>query len=373
MSRPKSLTLAAESKLRSRIGTVFGRRRQSVHGGFGQLSPGKNSGPFNRASTSHGRSSSPQTSSSNLAAGNKLDALTESPNTPGLPKAMSLDQAAHTNGTNGESAVDNEAAPAGAGNHFLNGATAEEIFDAPPPPGPPPSHLNQEGEAAKDKDGFTIPPAANDPISQAQREAPGEAGEDQDQLFKLNIQNSPIAEEDPDASQAAMSNVANTLSTMSMPARRTGTVRGRRDVRNTIYVPSNATLPSPEPSGGSLTVAEPTQNLPPSPALHAASSSMSSRPSAINTLASEASVTGTSDTQSIKSANSLGSLLHGKHPDLTAPGLNSSVIETVSATFEAGVLKSVRINGEIAFAYNGDGTVSEGTSRQASPLDRARC
>lgn len=365
LSLSNLLTASVESKLRSRIGTVFGRRRQSVHGGFGQLSPGKNAGPFNRASTSHGRMSSPQASLSNLAASNKLDALTESPDTPGLPKPIEPEQIAHTNGTNGEGAADADVdaapAPAGTNANFLNGATAEEIFDAPPPPGPPPSHLNEEGEPAKDKDGYTIRPAANDPISQAQREAANEAGENQDQLFKLNIQNSPIAEEDPDASQAAMSNVANTLSTMPMPTRRSGTIRGRRDVRNTIYVPSNAALPSPE-APGSLSVAEPTQQLPPSPALQGASSSMSSRPSVIHTLASEASVTGTSDTQSIKSAASLGSLLHGKHPDLTAPGLNASVIETVSATFDGGALKSVKVNGEIAFAYNGDGTIFEGKS-----------
>lgn len=270
---------------------------------------------------------------------------------------MEPEQAAHTNGTNGTASGD--AGSSGLSANLLNGATAEDIFDAPPPPGPPPSHLNREGEPAKDKDGFTIPPAANDPISQAQREAANEAGEDHDQLFKLNIQNSPIAEEDPDASKAAMSNVANTLSTMSMPTRRSGTIRGRRDVRNTMYMPSNVQLSSSDASG-SLSIAEVTQNLPPSPALHGGSSSMSSRPSAIHTLASEASGTATSDTQSIRSATSLGSLLHGKHPDLTAPGLNSSVVETVSATFEEGVLKSVKISGEIAFAYNGDGTMSEG-------------
>lgn len=353
------LTCRLESKLRSRIGTVFGRRRQSVHGGFGQLSPGKNSGPFNRATSSHGRLASPQASLSNLAGASRLDALAETPDTPGLPKPMEPEQVAHTNGTNGDGAADD--APASATDNILNGATAEEIFDAPPPPGPPPSHLNEEGEPNKDQDGFTIPPAANDPISQAQREAASEAGEDQEQLFRLNIQNSPIAEEDPDASQAAMSNVANTLSTMSMPTRRAGTVRGRRDVRNTVYMPANVALPSPD-APGSLTVTEPTQQLPPSPALLGTNSSMSSRPSAIHTLASEASVTGTSDTQSIKSATSLGSLLHGKHPDLTAPGLNSSVVETVSAMFEEEVLKSVKINGEIAFAYNGDGAVSESKS-----------
>ncbi|KAF3766979.1 hypothetical protein M406DRAFT_106400 [Cryphonectria parasitica EP155] len=346
-----------ESKLRSRIGTVFGRRRQSVHGGFGQLSPGKNNGPFNRASSSHGRLS-PNASSSNLAgsSANRLDSLAEAPDTPGLPKPLEPEPAAATtNGTHGANATISTGTPATPATEILNGATAEEIFDAPP--GPPPSHLNKEGVPTKDQDGFTIPPAANDPISQAQREAAGEMGEEHDQLFKLNIQNSPIAEEDPDESKAAIANVASSLGVM--PSRRTGTVRGRRDVRNTIYMPTNTQLPSVDASGSLSVVAEPTQNLPPSPALHGASSSMSSKPSAIHTLASEASGTATSDTQSIRSAGSLGSFLHGKHPDLTAPGLNSSIVETVSATFEEGVLKSVKINGEIAFAYNGDGTISE--------------
>lgn len=354
------LTDYVESKLRSRIGTMLGRRRQSVHGGFGQLSPGKDAGPFgNRATSAHGRLSR-EGSSSNLAisaSGNRLDALSEAPDTPGLPPPLEA-QPATTNGSHGGSTGEpGLGAPAQIN---LNGATPEEIFDAPPPPGPPPSHLNQEGEPTKDQEGFTIPPEANDPISQAQREAATEAGEDHEQMFKLNIQNSPIAEEDPDESKAAISNVANTLSTMSMPARRAGTVRGRRDVRNTIYMPASTPATTSD-LGGSLSVAEPTQNLPPSPALHAAGSSMSSRPSAIQTLASEASGTATSDTQSIRSATSLGSLLHGKHPELTAPGLSSSIVETVSATLEEGVLKSVKINGEIAFAYNGDGTISDGT------------
>lgn len=342
-----------ESKLRSRIGTVFGRRRQSVHGGFGQLSPGKERGPFQRASSSHGRLS-PQASSSNLAASTgRLDALEESPDTPGLPKT---EPAAPTNGTNGTNGI---GSGTGANLNFLNGATAEDIFDAAPPPGPPPSHLNKEGEPAKDQDGFTIPPEANDPISQAQKEAATEAGDDHDQPFKLSIQNSPIAEEDPDASKAALANVANSLSTLGAPSRRTGTVRGRRDVRNTIYMPLSVPNPAADTSA-SLSVAEPTQHLPPSPALPGAGSSMSSRPSAIQTLASEASVTGTSDTNSIRSGTSLGSLLHGKHPELNAPGLNCSIVETVSASFEEGQLKSVKINGEIAFAYNGDGNVIEG-------------
>lgn len=331
---------------------MLGRRRQSVHGGFGQLSPTpKNAGPFTRGlSSSHGRISlSPRTSSTNLAgSSNKLNALAEDPDSPSLPGEH---RDAPTNGTNGDSSAD-IAGPRGSSN-VLNGATAEEIFDAPPPSGPPPSHVNQStAEPLKDQDGFTIPPVANDPISQAQKEAEGET--EQEQMFRLNIQNSPIAEEDPDESKAAMSNVANTLSSMQMPSRRAGTVRGRRDVRNTIYIPAPSTMPLPS-EGSSLTVAEPTQAMPPSPALHGTSSSVSSsKPSAVQALASEASGTGTSDTQSVRSATSLGGMAHGKHPDLTGPGLNSSIVETVSASFEDSVLKSVKISGEIAFAYNGE-------------------
>lgn len=269
---------------------------------------------------------------------------------------------ATTNGTNGT-----ESGTGAHANLFNGAATAEEIFDAPPPPGPPPSHLSKQIEPAKDQDGFTIPPTANDPISQAQREAANESGEDHDQPFKLSIQKRPIAEEDPDASKAALANVASSLSTLGAPARRSGTVRGRRDVRNTVYMPLTVPTPATEPSG-SLGVAEQTQNLPPSPALPGAGSSMSSRPSAVQTLASEASVTGTSDTNSIRSATSLGGVMHGRHPELTAPGLNASIIETVSASFEEGGLKSVKINGEIAFAFNGEGMISE--SKPAQPTQR---
>jgi hypothetical protein len=61
------------------------------------------------------------------------------------------------------------------------------------------------------------------------------------------------------------------------------------------------------------------------------------------------------DSQSIRSSHSLSSLSQSaiKHPELHQPGLNASIIETVSATFGGGeVVKSVVI-GEVALAYNG--------------------
>lgn len=325
----------SENKLRSRIGTMLGRRRQSIHGGFGQLSPAK--GPFGRnIKSSHGPS--PRASSSNLGdSTNRLGSLVEDPDTPETPSRLSeaKEKPDHdgTNGIGRDGSTD-VAPPATATSMTsqVNGtsSTAIDIADVPPPPGPPPSQKEPE----KDAEGFSVPPASNDPISQAQREA---AAQEAEQLFRLNIQKEPVAEEDPEEKKAALSNVAHSLSAMGMPARRAGTIRGRRDVRNTIYVPAPV-------SEGSA--AEHPTPFPPS--LHG----LSSKPAGVATLASEASVAGTSDTQSIRSGNSLSSIVHVKHPEMHEPGLNSSVMETVSATFEDGEVKTVKVNGEIAFSYN---------------------
>ncbi|KAI0161099.1 Muniscin C-terminal mu homology domain-containing protein [Hypoxylon sp. FL1284] len=325
-----------ENKLRSRIGTMLGRRRQSIHGGFGQLSPAK--GPFGRNIKSSS-GISPRASSSNLGdSSNRLGSLVEDPDTTEEPSRTSeaKEKTSH-DGTNGVSRAGSaDAAPqtttsTSSATPQVNGSSAAtDIADVPPPPGPPPSQREPE----KDSEGFTVPPTSNDPISQAQREA---AAQEAEQLFRLNIQQEPVAEEDPEAKKAALSNVASSLSAMGAPARRAGTVRGRRDVRSTIYVPAPV-------SEGSATGAfnNPTPSMP----------AMSSRPGGVAALASEASVAGTSDTQSIRSGNSLNSIVHVKHPDMHEPGLNSSIMETVSATFEAGELKTVNVNGEIAFSYN---------------------
>ena len=317
-----------ENKLRSRIGTMLGRRRQSVHGGFGQLSPAK--GPFRTTRSSHG--ASPRASSTNLhEAHHKLSSLAEGPDSPGIIPEYSgpNGKASHvgTNGTGNESLMDaperNEPA------HVNGTSAATDVSDVPPPPGPPPSQ--QQAEPGKDAEGFNIPAPALDPISAAQKEATGDESEP---AFKLSIQQEPIAEEDPEEREAALSKFTNSLSAMGMPARRSSTIRGRRDVRNTIYVPA----PVSEGSASSS----------PFPPISSGPSSTVKPP----VLASESSVAGTSDTHSIRSSNSLGSVVHHKHPDMHEPGLNSSVMETISATFAAGEIKTVKVNGEIAFAYN---------------------
>ncbi|KAL1843057.1 hypothetical protein VTJ49DRAFT_3192 [Mycothermus thermophilus] len=335
-----------ESKLRSRIGTMLGRRRQSV-AGFGHLGGSqKNLGSFSRnIGSSHSQTLSPRASSHNLSdSPNRLTSLAETPTTTQNRDSTADNEQPKKSheGTNGVSAGDTQPRKPS----LING-TAEDIFDVPPPPGPPPSQQQQSQEApGKDSEGYSIPPAMNDPISLAQREA-ALSSEEPDQLFKLSIKNEPIPEEDQDAKQAALSNVANALTSMGVPARRTGTVRGRRDVRNTVYMP---TLPTHD-----VTAENPFP--PPSPSLPTSATTPKMTPSA--TLVSETSHM--SDTQSIRSGTSFGGTssfshaVRSKHPDMHGssygPGLHSSIIETVSAVFQDGQPTSVRVTGEVALSY----------------------
>ncbi|KAK4150514.1 Muniscin C-terminal mu homology domain-containing protein [Chaetomidium leptoderma] len=337
-----------ESKLRSRIGTMLGRRRQSIHGGFGQIgSPPKSLGSFSRGLSSRdSQTLSPRASSHNLTEShNRLPSVVESPTAEhGRSSTAENEQAKNSHeGTNGVTPGESsQGAQPGKSSSLLNG-TAEDIFDAPAAPTTSRPQQSKE-DPSKDADGFTIPPAMDDPISQAQRDAAAEEG---DHLFKLNIQNEPIAEEDQDAKQAALSSVANAL-TMGMPSRKTGTTRGRREVRNTVYMPS---LPTHEVSSENP--------FPPSPSW-LTSATMPKPPSA--TFMSETSHA--SDTQSIRSGTSFGGtssfsgITRLKHPDMQGPaygpGLHSSIIETVSATFQDGEPNSVKVTGEIALSHVAD-------------------
>ncbi|EQL03824.1 fes/CIP4 domain-containing protein [Ophiocordyceps sinensis CO18] len=227
---------------------------------------------------------------------------------------------------------------------LLHGATnssaLSDISDVAPPPGPPPAQ-QAEGTSppSKDEEGFTIRAPMNDPITEAQREA---AGDEADQLFKLSIQTTPVDEEDPQAKEAALSSVVKTLK-LGPATRRSSTIRGRRDVRNTVYLP---------PPSSSMREGQSDGAMPSIAGSPPASSASFPRPTPVAALASEASMAGTSDTQSVRSGNSLGSLAHAKHPDMTGPGLNCSIVETVSAVFDDGVIKSASITGEIAFVNN---------------------
>ena len=305
------------------------------------MSPQKSSG-FGRIGSSHGRGVSPRASASNLQ-DSRLTSLAEAPDLPSPAEQPDRETNQAHSGTNGVTLVDDGPVPSTAATG-LNGTREQlDTSDVQPPPGPPPAQTASlaTNEPGKDAEGFSVPAPMNDPISEAQKEAAAN-GEDADQVFKLNIQNQPVAEEDPQAKEAAMSSVFNTLK-MGPATRRSGTIRGRRDVRNTIYVPAPATVEGPResPTGPAESPAQVTSAL--------------ARPSALSNLASETSMAAAaSDTQSVRSGTSLGSLAHTKHPELSAPGLNASIIETVSAVFTDGVATTASIAGEIAFAYNRD-------------------
>ncbi|ODA81057.1 hypothetical protein RJ55_04019 [Drechmeria coniospora] len=323
-----------ESKLR-RLGTMLGgRKRQSVQ--FGHMSsPQKGGGTtFGRLGSSHGRVVSPRASSTNLHQDSAhLTSLAESPDQP-RPDGVPVHGSNSFEATNGISGNGKVADRSVAGTAVVNGTHRLDVADSAPQQG--------EASAARDAAGFTVRAPMNDPITNAQREA---AAEEADQLFKLNIKNEPVEDEDPQAKQAALSNVANTLK-MGPATQRSGTIRGRRDVRNTIYVPAPTAATSTLSESQSDGAGPSTTGSPPM------STSSFSRPPAVMALASEASVAGTSDSQSVRSGNSLGSLAHANHPDMTSPGLNCSIIETVSATFDKGEIKTVSIAGEIAFVNN---------------------
>lgn len=317
-----------------RIGTVIGRRRQSVHGGFARApSPSKSFGAaFGRVSNSRegGKSSpSPQASSNNLreAAGlnNRLSALAE---TPGSPETARAQTSQGLGGTNGD--INSDLAHSNGANGIYS-REISELSDVQPPPGPPPSHVQQP---QTDSEGYSVAPPMLDPISQAQQDAA--FGDSEQPQFKLDIKNEPIREEDADAA-AALSNVTNTLrsSNLITPNRKAGTVRGRRDVRNTMYVPPGGVSHDFTINPDHTTPASPSFVSPP-------------RTAALQTESSHA-----SDSQSIRSAHSLttGPAVI-KHPEMHSPGLNASIVETVSCHFESDQVKTAAAVGEVALVYN---------------------
>ncbi|KAI9778752.1 MAG: hypothetical protein M1816_003914 [Peltula sp. TS41687] len=183
------------------------------------------------------------------------------------------------------------------------------------------------------------PAPLNDPISQAQHEASSESAQN---VLKLDIRNAPIQEEEDDA-QTAMANVANTLRAQAAQSRRPGTQRGRRDVRNTIFVPS--------PQAPDLGLSDSPNLLPPSK--HGKPPALPSEDHA------------GSDTQSVRSSQSLNTssaLSVIKHSEMLGEGLNSSVVEIVSAWLDHGRVTKATVTGEMALSYNPIDTTKASTS-----------
>jgi F-BAR domain only protein len=133
-------------------------------------------------------------------------------------------------------------------------------------------------------------------------------------------------------------------------------MRGRRDVRNTIFVPNpEPPLPDNEPSTISESTLSAASGI---SAPGATSTGAAVAPYADQSTASPIKAPATiqeertlSDTTSIHSAQSLGTMVH--HPEMHEPGLNASVIETVSTWFSDGTVSKSFVIGEVALAYNG--------------------
>ncbi|KAJ5940863.1 hypothetical protein N7516_001031 [Penicillium verrucosum] len=194
------------------------------------------------------------------------------------------------------------------------------------------NHVNQP---QVDSEGFTQRPATIDEITRAQNEA---AGLDESGL-NLTIRDQPIFEDESQAKQA-MDDMANTLR-MRAPQtgmrRNAGTIRGRRDVRNTVFVasPGNELPPS---SAGS-------ESQPPtSPIRHITSPSI-----APSTATDDHTL---SDTTSVRSGHATPGPGASVHPDLYESGLNASVIETINAWFSEGNVTKSFVVGELALANN---------------------
>lgn len=244
------------------------------------------------------------------------------------------------------------------------------------PPGPPPprkhgSHhepnLSTQPPAPQrqDSEGFAIPAAYNDPIAQAQAEA-AEAN-DNVPAFKLNIKPEAIQEED-DQAQAALSTVANALrsSNVLAPQRSVGTVRGRREIRNTMYIPAGehpvleaATRSAEAPATMQNNVAQsPTMSI-----STPSSSNRDNRAAALASLQGQSSNHGTptdrvkSSGDSVRSgtSSSTAAAFRGAiaHSEMKEPGLNSSIIEKVSVSFVSSkIAHKWKVDGEIAMQYN---------------------
>ncbi|KAI1947109.1 Suppressor of Profilin deletion [Ophidiomyces ophidiicola] len=314
-----------------RLGTVMSRRRSIVQTNSGNASPERKFRspftPFRRAESSH--------------------SFHQVDNQPGTPNGLepfpsrdgsSLhrpDSSATTNGSQVGPNIDSR----------LNGATIpEENIGEETSTTVIASHEGRplSPKAPIDADGFSTKPDTIDEISRAQQEAASE-----DPGLNLTIRDQPIQEDEGEAKQA-MNDMASTLRLQAKQSglgRGPGTLRGRRDVRNTIFVPtsiipegeSNVGTPSKGITDGALS---PTTSPSQDPQSAAPSGPSHDDPTI-------------SDVTSIHSSHTLHSLSGIiQHPELTAPGLNASIVDKVNITLAGGAVTKSFVVGELALAYN---------------------
>ncbi|KAF2012266.1 hypothetical protein BU24DRAFT_426122 [Aaosphaeria arxii CBS 175.79] len=345
-----------------RFGTVLGRRKSSHPYGRAS-SPERKSSSNNLSSAFSGFGKgkakdrdAPGSSMSNDRPGSPSRRLSLTPrpsDASSSPRQTRQSASERTNGATSPEPLQEITTGASS----VNGTAQETIPELNEPLSPPPA-ADVKPEPEKDAEGFSVPPSAIDAITEAEREAglvPGESAPAPQ--FKLDIRNAPIQEEDGDA-DAAVATLANTLRAQAAPtARRSNTLRGRRDVRNTIFVPNPATpeltsigessIPPLPSTGGSAPGSSgfPATTLPPQP------SSPAFKLPHRTLLADDHAA---SDTQSVRSGRSLSSSASTtiRHPDLHEPGLNASLVETVSAWFEQGKVTKAMVIGQVALAFN---------------------
>ncbi|KAJ6256287.1 hypothetical protein Dda_8784 [Drechslerella dactyloides] len=248
---------------------------------------------------------------------------------------------------------------------------------------PTPTASSSNNQITKDSEGYSVPPPQKSLVDEIP-DIEGHTELEQAPTFKVEIRNDVIPEEEAEAADA-MTKVATTLRAQQTVSKRN---RGRRDVRNTIYTgvsdapppEVNGTSKSPQTtdtSSPSQPASEVSPSVPQSASSFGPTTSETSTPLTIttnspaqtalthplaspftplkmvrqSTLASDAG----SDTQSITSglsATSQSGQAVIKHPSLHEPGLSASLIEHVSASFDAGQASKVAVIGEIALAYN---------------------
>ncbi|ETN43550.1 uncharacterized protein HMPREF1541_02709 [Cyphellophora europaea CBS 101466] len=235
-----------------------------------------------------------------------------------------------------------------------------------PPPGPPPSQIATQAapppatiaeEPASPIASLTTQPEPPTQISPLEPQTTG-ATEAEERARAFAIRDQPIKEDESEA-QMAMSNMANQLRMQGATSginRVQGSVRGRRDVRNTMFIPAGVDILN---TGGA---APPTSSPPATSPSLPASTSATDLASPIQqprqrTILEDHNLG--SDTTSVHSTHSLAGLAH--HPELHEPGLNASIVETVNTWFSATGVTKAFVTGEIALAYNPPalGTASE--------------
>nr|KMM72734.1 hypothetical protein CPAG_09026 [Coccidioides posadasii RMSCC 3488] len=244
-----------------------------------------------------------------------------------------------------ESATGSVTQPEAHRDTVLNGNTIPEESTCQETPAPAvESHENRPAspKISTDVEGFSTKPNTIDEISRIQQEA----AQSEDPGINLTIRDKPIQEDEGEAQQA-MNEMASTLRRQAKHSglsRGPGTVRGRRDVRNTIFIPN------PPAPGAEMHIDPLSKAIPEIVSSPASPSQVQQSPPPPGTHQDDHTI---SDVTSVHSSHTLHSLSGPiSHPELTGPGLNASIVEKLNAYVSGGVVTKCFVVGELALAYN---------------------